>query len=121
MPGESAGTSNDTGQYTSALLYDGGPHIFYYDDTDTVLRHAWWTGTQWGFQTVDGQGVLPGQVNASVGSDTAAAMYGGQPHVWYYDISSGDLRHAWWTGATWAYQTLDGAGAGAATSARTTS
>jgi hypothetical protein len=104
-----SGSTNDTGQYTSALLY-GAPHVFYYDDTDTVLRHAWWTGTQWGFQTLDGQGVLPGQVNASVGSDTSAAMYGGTPHVWYYDISSGDLRHAWWTGATWAYQTLDGAG-----------
>lgn len=108
--GPAGSSTDDVGQYTSALLYAGQPHVFYYDDTDTVLRHAWWSGTQWVFQTLDGLGQAPGQVNGSVGSDTSAIVYGGTPHVWYYDIGNGDLRHAWWTGARWAYQTLDGGG-----------
>ena len=106
---ESHGT-HDVGQYTSAVIYGAGPQVFYYDDTAGVLRHTWWTGAQWGFETLDGLGGKAGQVNRSVGSDTAATIYGGSPHVWYYDIDNGDLRHAWWTGSAWGYETLDGAG-----------
>lgn len=105
-----SGSSHDVGQYTSAVVYGGGPQVFYYDDTDGALRHTWWDGSNWGFETLDGLGAKPGQANRSVGSDTAAVIYGGTPHVWYYDIDAGDLRHAWWTGTTWGYQTLDGAG-----------
>jgi hypothetical protein len=34
----------------------------------------------------------------------------GVPHVWYQDLSNLDVRHAWWTGAAWRFETLDGAG-----------
>jgi len=98
----------NVGQYVGATLYGGLPHVWYYDDGATTLRHAWWTGAGWAFEVLDGQGGANGQVNEAVGSDSAVALDGGQPHVFYYDIDGGDLRHAWWTGAQWNFETLDG-------------
>ena len=100
--------ADDVGQYVSLVLWGAGPHLFYYDDTATTLRHAAWTGTAWSFETVDGLGGSNGRVNESVGSDTTATVYQGTPHVWYYDVDKGDLRHAAWLGTKWAFETLDG-------------
>ena len=56
----------------------------------------------WSFETLDSAG--------TVGQYSAVTLYGGLPHVFYYDATNGDLRHAWWTGAQWAFETLDSAG-----------
>ena len=99
--------SDDVGQWGTALLYANGPHIWYYNDTAATLRHAWWDGTRWGFETLDGLGG-GGRTVDSVGSDVSAVVYSGGPHVFYYDISEDDLRHAWWDGRGWGFETLDG-------------
>ena len=106
--GRGGACDENVGQYAAALSFGGGPQVFYYDDDATVLRHAWWSGVAWGFETLDGSGVTAGRVNESVGSDVVAMVYQGVPHVWYYDIDGGNLRHAWWTGAYWGFETLDG-------------
>lgn len=108
-PGGGGRVADDVGQWGAALIYAGGPHIFYYNDTESTLRHAWWTGLAWGFETLDGLGgPNPGRTVDSVGSDVSVIVYNGGPHVFYYDITGGDLRHAWWTGSTWGFETLDG-------------
>jgi hypothetical protein len=95
-----------------SVLNAGGPHIWYHDQGNGDLRHAWWTGSQWRYETLDGDAnvATTGRILGSVGAATSAVLFGGQPHVWYHDESNGDLRHAWWTGTEWHYETLDGAG-----------
>ena len=36
------------GQYSAALLYNGRPHVFYRDDSDKQLRHAYFNGSACG-------------------------------------------------------------------------
>ena len=105
-------TTNNVGQFTSVVSYLGQPHVFYYDATAKNLRHAWWDGARWHFEALDGLNVGggSGRLNADVGQYSSAILYTGQPHAWYYDVANGDLRHAWWTGSGWAFETLDGAG-----------
>jgi hypothetical protein len=105
-------TGDNVGTFNAAVVYGGQPHVWYRDATNGDLRHAWWTGASWAFETLDGAGGSNGRVNADVGSDAAVTLYGGQPHVWYRDATNGDLRHAWWTGTQWDFETLDGAAAG---------
>jgi hypothetical protein len=100
----------DLGLDSSVTLYGAGPHVFYYDASGGNLRHAWWSGTTWGFETLDGISGAGGRLDANVGRTTATTLYGAGPHVWYYDASGGDLRHAWWSGSAWGFETLDGAG-----------
>jgi hypothetical protein len=103
-------TGDDVGQYTSVTLFGAGPQVFYYDDTATTLRRAWWDGAAWRYETVDGAGGGAGRVNESVGSDTATIVFHGMLHVWYYDIDGGNLRHAVLTPYGWIAETIDGAG-----------
>lgn len=51
----------------------------------------------WGRQTLD----------PSAGYSNATTTYGGNPHVFDYDLN-GALRHCWWTGSSWPCQLLDG-------------
>ena len=98
----------NVGVETSAVVWSGQPHVFYHDVTNTNLRHAWWTGTKWSFETLDGNSPLGGRIDGDAGRDNAAVVIGGQPHVFYRGATSQDLRQAWWNGAKWNYLTLDG-------------
>jgi len=101
------------GRDNAAVLSGGRPHVFYYDITNKNLRHAYYTGTAWGFETLDGAGGQGGRLNADLGEDDAASVSGGnRPHIYYFDDTHKDLRHASWNGATWAFETLDGGGGG---------
>ena len=111
--GGSGQTTNDVGYYPTAILYGGQPHVWYSDSTGLDLRHGWWNGVVWSFETLDGAGGGSGQTTDNVGVYTAAILYGEQPHVWYWDVDAGDLRHAWWNGSAWAFETLDGFAGGA--------
>jgi hypothetical protein len=99
--------------YAAALLYDGKPQVWYQALPDGTLRHAWWSGAVWFFETLDGAGAPGGNGRTTelVGSYNAVLLYAGQPHVWYQDEDAGTLRHAWWSGSAWFFETLDGAGA----------
>lgn len=100
--------TGDLGQHPSVLLYGGLPHVWYHDASEGALRHAWWTGSRWQFEDLDGFGGFYGEVFADVGADATAMLYGGTPHVWYHDATFGYLRHAWWDGYGWTFEALDG-------------
>ena len=72
------------------------------------MRHAWWGGGTWRFETLDGAGTGSGhgQVADALGSFNSALAYGTQLHDFYYDITHPQLRHAWWTGAQWSFEAL---------------
>ena len=102
----------DAGSYATTAVYDGQPHVFYYDATGGNLRHAWWNigNTAWSFEDLDGSSVANGRLNANVGAHANVVVYNNQVHVFYYDATGGNLRHTWWTtGIGWSYATPDGA------------
>ncbi len=93
------------------LPVSGSPEVFSYDTTAGSLRDTRWTGTGWGFTTLDGRGsTLPGHTTDNVGSASSAVEIGGQPLVFYADATAGSLRLAWRTGSAWGFKTLDGTG-----------
>lgn len=95
---------------TSAALVGSVPHVWYRDEVEGDLRHAWWTGATWRFETLDGSGGANGQTINDVGVTSSVTVWNGQPHVFYGDQTDGDLRHAWWDGIAWRFETLDGTG-----------
>jgi hypothetical protein len=97
----------------SATLYQGVPHVFY-GEQGGDLHHAWWNASigQWQFEILDGAGGPNGRTEDSLGFADAVAIYDGVPHVWYFDNTGGDLRHAWWNASAgqWGFEALDGNG-----------
>ncbi|MEO6469259.1 MAG: esterase-like activity of phytase family protein [Acidimicrobiia bacterium] len=104
-------TNNSVGDYATLQSFGSQLDILYRNATTNGLRHAWWNGTRWSFEQLDGSGgVIPGHTGNSVGTYIAAMQYAGGLHVWYRDLTSGALRHAWYAGG-WHVEVLDGAGA----------
>ncbi len=101
----------NVGQSVVAQIYDESLHIFYYDATNSALRHAWFLAANgWQFETLDGTvSSIAGKV-ANVGMSNAAAEYANNLHTFYYDATNGNLRHGWFTpgGTGWKFENLEG-------------
>jgi hypothetical protein len=95
---------------SSVISIGGQPHSFYYDATSGNLRHGWWGGSAWSFEDFDGHTATNNRLNADVGRNPTALIIGGQPHIFCYNATDGNLRHAWWNNGTgsWSYETFDG-------------
>ena len=107
--GTSGRTTHAIWRETANAVFDGDLFVFYRDAAAGDLRVGRRTD-HWVFSTLDGAGGTNGRVNSNVGSDVAAATYGGVLHVFYRDTTGGNLRHGSFDGATWAFETLDGVG-----------
>ncbi len=87
------------------------PHVFYTDVARQMLRHAWWNGAEWTFETLDGDyASSDGRTSGYTGFAPAAVNLNGVLHVFYSNLATG-LRHAWFPGVHWGYEPLDGSGA----------
>ena len=97
---------------SSVVAVGSQPHVFYYDVTNGNLRHGWWNpvAVAWSFEDFDGHTNTGYRLNADVGRNPTALVIGGQPHVFYYDATGGNLRHAWWNTGTssWSFENFDG-------------
>lgn len=82
--------------------------IVYYDATNTALRHSWWNGKKWSFEHLDGTSGSVSGKNISVGENPSIVSWKGQVQSFYYDATNKALRHAWWTGREWKFETLNG-------------
>jgi hypothetical protein len=108
--------NGDVGKYVSVTIYNGQPHLFYYDATNGNLRHSWWNPgiSSWSFEDFDGSSTTAGRLNANVGQFVSPVVIGegtgASMHVYYYDVTNGDLRHAWYANTTTAaqFETFDG-------------
>jgi hypothetical protein len=87
-------------------------HVFYSDVTRQELRHAWWNGSEWTFEALDGDRTTNGRTDGETGQAPAVVNLDGVPHVFYSGLNTG-LRHAWFAGGQWGYETLDGSTAAA--------
>jgi hypothetical protein len=100
----------NVGSYVAAARYGGALHVFYSNDGTGDLRHGWYDGAAWHFQTLDGGGGLGGRLDAAVGSGISTTTFGGALYVSYVDRTHIDVRLARFNGSSWSFQTLDGAG-----------
>jgi hypothetical protein len=108
LPGR---TADHVGSAVSVTQLNGNPQVYYYDATRRSLRHAWWTGAAWQFETLDGAGsVIAGHDSDQVGSAVSVTAMMNGPQVYYTDATAHSLRHAWWTSDGWHFETLDGPG-----------
>jgi Putative Ig domain len=108
LPGH---TGDRVGSAVSVTQMNGNPQVYYYDATRGSLRHAWWTGSGWQFETLDGPGsVIAGHDGDRVGSAVSVTATISGPQVYYTDAAAHSLRHAWWTSVGWHFETLDGPG-----------
>jgi len=104
-------TADRVGSAVSVTRMKGDAQVYYYDATRQSLRHAFWTGSRWVFETLDGAGsVISGHDTDGVGSSVSVTEMVNGPQVYYADATAGSLRHAWWTPTGWRFETLDGPG-----------
>ncbi len=100
----------NVGQSVVATVHNSELHVFYYDASNTALRHGWLTsGGAWQFESLDGMATSVSGYDSNVGMSNAVLDQSGKLHLFYYDAPRGNLRHA--THATaegWRFQNLDG-------------
>jgi hypothetical protein len=100
----------NVGSDVAAATFGDALHAFYRDDTHGDLRHAWFDGTSWRFETLDGAGGADRRTNADVGTSISAQVFRGSLLVFYVDRSRTNIRRARLSSDRWAFSTLDGAG-----------
>lgn len=101
--------SSDLGDSTKTLSVGSKIYTFYYDSSNKNLRLTLWNGSSWQTTVLDGTGATtPGATTDDVGQGISAAVWNGSIQVYYYDTTSGDLRHAWTNSNGWHAETLDG-------------
>ncbi len=116
--GGSAGQVNAMVGVTMCAAVDASDilHVFYYDQDNTNLRHAWLDAQTWSFETLDGSGdpnpddPSEGQTRAHVGVYPTTAVFDNALHVFYHDLSWGNIRCAIFKNGIWSFRKLDGGG-----------
>ena len=111
-----AGGNGRTGDDTvhgeiSIVDVSGTAHVFYQaqplDRDVRRLRHAWYDGTTWNFEDIDGWGAPPGtgREDYDAGTHSVALLWRGQLHVFY---TQSGVKHAWLDADGWHYNIIDG-------------
>lgn len=109
--GSIGGLNANLGKTPIATVYGSSLQLFYYDASNGNLRHSWSSdGSAWSFETLDGDSGAVSGYNANVGGDPSVTVYGSTLQLFYYDLTQGDLRHAWSDASGWHFETLDGSG-----------
>ncbi len=106
--GTAGRTTESVGSDVSAAVYGGAIHVFYLNDTNGDLRHAWFDGSAWRFRTLDGASTRHGRIVADLGDASVATQYGGRLEVLYLEETGLDVRRASYDGTSWSFSDLDG-------------
>ena len=106
--GANGRTTHSVATDVSATTQAGVVHVFYRDDTAQDLRHGWFDGSGWTFETLDGDSTLGGRTSRDVGGRSVALVYRDKLNVIYADDTKGDVRRAVFDGSVWRYSVLDG-------------
>ena len=104
--GSMANYDSDVGANISMTILNDALHVFYYDKSQGNLRHGWSDNLGWHFNNQDGNVGSIGNNNTDTGVNSAVTAYGSSLQLWYYDRSTGHLRHGRTDGNTWYSETL---------------
>jgi hypothetical protein len=99
-----------SGAFNTSLALDDldRPHISYYQSGPHSLTYAYWSGTVWITETVDG--------DWNAGYNSSLALDGaGRPHISYLRGST-EIRYAYYNGAAWQVEIVEDNVAGDLTS-----
>lgn len=95
----------------STAVYNGVLQVFYYDQTNGNLRHAFSDANGWHFEMLDGDGYSVTRHDANTGATPNVVVQGSILHVFATDVTRGDVRHYWAsTTQGWQSEVLDGSG-----------
>lgn len=92
----------------TAVEFGGDSHVFY-TRTDHVVGHAWWTGTNWGHDTLNS--AVISNVPVATGSQLDATVYGDELHL-VSESPGHQINHSWynptygWNNEIWTDMTL---------------
>ena len=101
-------TTHSVGTDVSAVSHGDTVHVFYRDETADTLRHGRRSGGVWSFETLDGNSTVAGRTTHDVGLRSVAIVYRDRVHVFYADVTAGDIRRAVFDGSTWRFSVVDG-------------
>ena len=107
-PGSIAGADGDIGQNPVVAAVGGHLQLLYYDATRGNLRHAWTDASGWHFENLDGDTGSIAGADGDIGRSPALTVVNGQIQAFYYDVTRGNLRHAWTDASGWHFENLDG-------------
>jgi len=118
------GATAAVGEWNTSLVVGSELHVWYLGHTPGApdpcrcvppappgdgLRHAWFDGSTWRFEFLDGFGTSDdGRVPNGVGGYNAAVLQNGEPHVFYTEPGTEAVRHAWRAGGTWNFEYVVG-------------
>lgn len=95
--------------------FAGKQYIAYSDSKAGDLRFATLVGTTWNKSTIDGNASTAGKTKDDVSGYISSCIEKTSKteilHLFYGDVTEKDLRHAWFDGKRWSYETVDGNGA----------
>jgi hypothetical protein len=105
-----SGFNSNTGSHVKTFVYNDSLRVFYYDQQNGNLRHAWTSPTQgWKFENLDGSTSSVSRSESNSGMFIAGTQHLNGIQLFYYNGSSGNLRHAWtYPGQSWKFENLDG-------------
>jgi hypothetical protein len=95
----------------TAVVFGETLQVFYYNETDGDLRHAWEAPiVGWQFENLEGETGTVSSNHTNVGLMPYATVLNGSLQLFYYQLTGGNLRHAWTTETGWKFENLDGEG-----------
>ena len=98
--GANGRTEHSVATDVSAIVYRGVPHVFYRDEVDGTLRHAWRDG-EWRFEVLDGNTSVGDRTAHDVGRFSMPVVSDGQLTVVYRDDTTDGIRLASFDGSRW--------------------
>ncbi len=96
----------DVGITSAITANDGGLQLYYYDRLERNLRTAWTTPHGWEFVNLDGDHGSFGGEEADSGIHAGTTIFFGSQQVYYYNRTTGALRHAWTDSSGWRFEDL---------------
>lgn len=107
--GGSGRMDGNVGINPSVAVYGDSIQVYYYDADNGNLRHAWASSTVgWQFETLDGDSGAISHFSGNVGSVSKVVTFGSTLQIFYPNLDTGDLRHAWADANGWHFENLDG-------------
>jgi hypothetical protein len=110
IAGTAGASGSNVGTAVTSVVDGSALEVFYNVGSNGDLRHAWYNGTSWNFENLDGDSgsVAGSSYRANDGTlSISAVMDASSVLQVFYNGGSGYLRHAW-DSSGWHFENLDG-------------